>query len=30
MEGKKDKSEELIPKIEEVNKSFNEIKLKKE
>jgi hypothetical protein len=30
MEAKKDKSEDLIPKIEEVNKSFNEIKLKKE
>jgi hypothetical protein len=30
MEGKKDKSEELIPKIEEINKSFNELKLKKE
>lgn len=30
MEAKKDKSEELIPKIEEIAKNFNELKLKKE
>jgi hypothetical protein len=30
MESKKDKSEDLMPKIEEVNKSFNELKMKKE